>query len=80
MKDITEDLSNIAELLAIQALGETVSLENRIEIFKILTNYQFHKNNPKKAKENDDGDTFQNFRERVAATAGGNGENHPYGE
>ncbi len=74
---IESDLEALAAVLANAGLAQMTPLPDKLEIFKLLTNYQFHKNNPNKpGKEDDDGTSFANFRERVEA-ASGIGEGDP---
>lgn len=81
MIDIGEDLSKIASMLAKTALSDLITEERRQEIFKLLTTYHLgicKVDSKKAAKEDDDDtDTFDQFRQRVSSAAGGNGEDHP---
>lgn len=76
---IEDELEKLAEKIATYANGENVIFKDRLDSFKALTAYHFNKNNAKKKPEEGEvqGETFDGFRERVAATAGGGGSHSP---
>lgn len=74
--DFGDHLRSIAELLANQAAGDEITIEQRIAAFKEIRAYyvMLHKLNP------DEGASFGGFAEQIAGTqprARGNGSRRP---
>lgn len=69
MSSIEDKLEVIAQKIASQVEGENVVFKDRLDAFKALTAYQFNKNKPKKPDADSEEDTFNAYRERVAASA-----------
>jgi hypothetical protein len=66
---IKKKLDDLAKMIVDDALTTESSIE-RLDAFKLLTNYytQTTKIDNKKPKEDDDGDTFDGFRKSVKAS------------
>ena len=80
MIDIGDDLSKVAEMLVKTALSPLIGEVERQELFKLLTTYHLgicKVTSKKGEKEEDDANSFNGFRNRVAAATSRDGEDNP---
>lgn len=81
MSDMEDKLEAIAEKIAVHANMENVLFKDRLDAFKALTSYQFNKHKPKKTDpDTPEEETFNGFRNKVAASADGASEARPVGD
>lgn len=81
MSELADKLETLATKLADSALSDNTLAHDRMEIFKLLTTYHLGVSKVSKPKDPNDepqGETFDGFRNRVAATAGGTGPDRPF--
>lgn len=75
---IESDLEIIADKIAQYAKGEDVIFKDRLDSFRALSSYYFNKGKkPSKDDPEEQGDNFDDFRQRVSSATSGNGEDNP---